>query len=71
MWKRASTRACSPLYLQSLSARACEQRGYDGIEFNFGGYGAIADDGQCWAEARLPNYPIAKIETGQYVHAGQ
>ena len=55
-----------PLYLQSLSANVRE-RGYDGIEFNFGGYGAIADDGQCWAEARLPDYPIAEIHAGQYV----
>ena len=42
------------------------QRGYDAIEFNFADYGAITDDGRCWAETSLPDYPIATIRTGQY-----
>ena len=42
------------------------QSGYDAIEFNFHEYGAIADDGQCWTETSLPNYPIAELRTGQY-----
>ena len=55
-----------PLYAQSLPDNVRE-RGYDGIDFGFHDYGAIADDGQCWAEARLPDYPIAEIHAGQYV----
>ena len=55
----------TPLYEQSLS-EGVRQRGYDGIDFSFDDYGAIAADGQCWAAARLPDYPIATIRTGQY-----
>ena len=42
------------------------QYGYDIIDFNFGDYGAIAADGNCWAALNLPNYPIAEIHAGQY-----
>ena len=55
-----------PLYTQNLTGSIAE-RGYDAIEFNFGDYGAIADDGQCRTEVSLPNYPIADLHTGQYV----
>ena len=55
-----------PLYAQSLSD-SVKQRGYDGIDFDFYAYGAIDGDGQCWAAASLPNYPIAEIHAGQYV----
>ena len=41
--------------------------GYASIEFDFADYGAIADDGQCWATIDLPDYPIAEIHTGQYI----
>ncbi len=43
------------------------QYGYHTIEFNFGDYGAIAADGQCWTEVDLPNYPIDALHTGQYL----
>ena len=43
------------------------QRGYETIDFNFNDYGAIADEGNCWAGVRLPNYSISEIHTGQYV----
>ena len=43
------------------------QRSYDGIDFKFADYGAIAADGKCWAAVDLPDYPIAEIHTGQYV----
>ena len=56
----------SPLYAQSLPDDHVE-RGYDAIEFNFGDYGAIADDGQCLTSTSLPDYPIAELRTGQYV----
>ena len=55
-----------PLYTQRLSEEV-RQRGYDAIDFNFHDYGAIADDGRCWAETSLPNYPIEEIHAGQYV----
>ena len=42
------------------------QRGYYTIDLDFGIYGTIADDGRCWAELELPNYPIAEIHLGQY-----
>ena len=54
-----------PLYAQSLPADIRE-RGYYGIDFGFHDYSAIAADGRCWAAMDLPNYPIAKIEAGQY-----
>ena len=43
------------------------QRGYYTIDLDFGRYGTIADDGRCWAELELPNYPISEIHLGQYV----
>ena len=42
------------------------QRGYETIDFDFADYGAITDDGKCWAAADLPSYPIAEIHAGQY-----
>ena len=39
---------------------------YEALDFDFRRYGAIADGG-CWAKVALPEYPIAKIHTGQYV----
>ena len=45
------------------------RRSYDAIEFNIEDHGAIADDGRCWTEVELPDYPIADIHTGQYVAA--
>ena len=53
-----------PAYEDSLTALS-RQRGYDAIEFNIA-YDAIAD-GRCWAEVALPDYPIERIHTGQYV----
>ena len=55
-----------PLYAQSLPASA-RGRDYVGIDFDFHDYGAFIADGQCWAAASLPNYPIAEIHAGQYV----
>ena len=44
-------------------------RGYYAREFKFKRYGAIANDGSCWAEINLPNFPIASIHLGQYALA--
>ena len=54
-----------PLYSDDMSARV-GQDGYEPLDFDFRRYGAIADGG-CWAKVALPDYPIAKIHTGQYV----
>ena len=56
-----------PLYSDDLSA-SVGQGGYEPLDFDFRRYGAIADGG-CYTKIALPNYPIAKIHTGQYVVA--
>ena len=55
-----------PVDADDLPARL-RQRGYETIDFGFADYGAITDDGKCWAALDLPNYPIAEIHAGQYV----
>ena len=40
---------------------------YHNIDFAFHDYGAIGADGRCWAAIDLPNYPISRIDAGQYV----
>ena len=54
----------SPVYAEALPANRM-QLGYDAMEFNFHDYGAT-DDGQCWTETNIPNYPISELRTGQY-----
>ncbi len=44
------------------------QYGFEKRDFDFGRYGARID-GDCVAAAPLPDYPIARIETGQYTPA--
>ena len=43
-----------------------QQHGFDNLDFNFAGSGAVFD-GRCVAMAALPGYAIARIGTGQYV----
>ena len=43
-----------------------KRRGYEAIEFDFADYGATADDGNCWAEIALPDYPVREIHAGQH-----
>ena len=40
-------------------------RGYDNLDFRFYEYGDIRG-GECRAQRRLPDYPIARIKTGQF-----
>ena len=54
-----------PVDANNLPAYAREN-GYYIIDFAFDEYGAIDEDGMCWAEVDLPGYPIAEIHTGQY-----
>ena len=40
------------------------ERGFDNLDFQFADHGAYAGD-KCVAERELPDYPIARIKTGQ------
>ena len=40
--------------------------GYDNLDFHYGGSAALAFGGRCIAERPLPDYPIARIRTGQF-----
>ena len=44
--------------------------GYENRDFRFGQWGTIRD-GQCLASVPLPEYPIARIHTGQYIPGGE
>ena len=43
------------------------QRGFDNLDFHFHEYGIRRNGDQCVAIARLPDYDIARIYTGQYI----
>ena len=43
------------------------QRGFDNLDFYFHEYGIRRNGEQCVAVARLPDYDIARIYTGQYI----
>ena len=43
------------------------QHGFDNLDFDFDERGVIFD-GKCMATAALPEYAIARIDTGQFVH---
>ena len=43
------------------------QYGFDNLDFDFGRRGMVLD-GKCMARIPLPEYAIARIATGQYVH---
>ncbi len=40
--------------------------GYDNLDFHYRGSAALAFSGRCIAERPLPDYPIARIRTGQF-----
>ena len=42
------------------------QYGFDNLDFHYAGGAALAFGGKCIAERPLPDYPIARIETGQF-----
>ena len=46
------------------------QHGFDNIHFHYGNTAALAFGGQCIAERTLPDYPIARIRTGQFTPEG-
>ena len=45
--------------------------GFDNLDFSLAGSGARLPDGACVAVVPLPDYPIARIHTGQYDEAGE
>ena len=42
------------------------QHGFDNLDFRYDGFAAPALGGRCIAERPLPDYPIARIRTGQF-----
>ena len=46
------------------------QYGFGGANFRYGEYAAPAFGGRCIMEHRLPDYPIARIRTGQFTPEG-
>ena len=46
------------------------QYGFDGANFHYGEYAALAFGGRCIMEYPLPDYPIARIRTGQFTPEG-
>ncbi len=43
------------------------QYGFDNLDFHYREFPALALGGRCFAKRPLPNYPIARIRTGQYI----
>ena len=58
-----------PENLEDLPADR-RQYGFGGANFRYGEYAALAFGGQCIAERTLPDYPIARIRTGQFTPEG-
>ena len=54
-----------PVDVDDLSENR-QQSGFDNLDFDFAGRGAISG-GKCLATAPLPDYPISRIRTGQYI----
>ena len=58
-----------PEDLEDLPAHR-RQYGFGGANFRYGNTAALAFGGQCIAERTLPDYPIARIRTGQFTPEG-
>ena len=58
-----------PEDLEDLSADR-RQYGFGGANFRYGNNAALAFGGRCIMEHPLPDYPIARIRTGQFTPAG-
>ena len=46
------------------------QYGFDNLDFHYGNIAALALGGKCIAKRLLPDYPIARIRTGQFTPEG-
>ena len=58
-----------PEDMEDLPAQR-RRHGFGGANFRYGERAAVAFGGQCIAERTLPDYPIARIRTGQFNPAG-
>ena len=60
-----------PVEVADLPA-ARRQYGFDNLDFHFNAYSVSGhrEKGQCWASVVLPDYPISRIRTGQFLHVG-
>ena len=58
-----------PEVLEDLPADR-RQYGFGGANFRYGNTAALAFGGRCIAERTLPDYPIARIRTGQFTPEG-
>ena len=75
--RRAARRMCKrsfflhvvPEDLEDLPADR-RQYGFGGANFRYGNNAALVFGGQCIAERTLPDYPIARIRTGQFTPEG-
>ena len=54
-----------PEDVESLPAHR-RQHGFDNLDFDYHGLAALAWGGRCMATRALPDYPIARIRTGQF-----
>ena len=43
------------------------QYGFDNLDFHYDGFAALAFGGMCMTKRPLPDYPIVRIRTGQYI----
>ena len=58
-----------PEDLEDLSADR-RQYGFGGANFHYGNHAALVFGGRCIFEHPLPDYPIARIRTGQFTPEG-
>ena len=58
-----------PEDLEDLSADR-RQYGFGGANFRYGNHAALVFGGRCIMEYPLPDYPIARIRTGQFTPEG-
>ena len=77
-WLRYSRNACAaaevePRFFLHLTPRDLADlppyrrgHGFDNLDFSFAEAGGFLWQGQCQALVRLPDYPIARLRTGQY-----
>ena len=77
-WLRYARAACAaadldPRFFLHLTPRELDdlprhrrEYGFDNLDFSFAEVGGFLWRGQCRAQIRLPDYPIAHLRTGQY-----
>ena len=51
--------------LFSVNSRSTPQYGFDNLDFDYDVFPVMSLGGRCLAKRSLPDYPIARIRTGQ------